>query len=299
LLRAWLRRLDGLGIGFALRHRWAGWDEAGQLLFETVHGRLAIPAPAATVLALGGASWPRLGADGGWAPVLEAAGIAVAPLRPSNMALRVTWSDLFRARFAGQPLKRIAATLGGETRRGEAVVTESGIEGGVVYGLSAAVRTALEHGEKAVLQLDLRPDLDEDALAAALSRPRAKQSVSTWLRKAAGLSPVAIGLLREGEIALPSGPSELARHIKAVPVRIAGTAGLDRAISTAGGVSWDALDDGLMLRARPGVFVAGEMLDWDAPTGGYLLQACFATGAAVGRRSLAWLDGRHADVSFR
>lgn len=282
LLRAWLRRLDGLGVTMAARHRWAGWGEAGTLLFETPEGRRAVPAPAATILALGGASWPRLGSDGGWAAILEAAGIPVASLRPSNVALRVEWSDVLRERFAGEPLKRIAVTCGGETRRGEAVVTDSGIEGGVIYALSGPVRSELDRTGEAILTFDLRPDLTGATLSALLSRPRGKQSLFTWLRKAAGLSPVAISLLREaGDV--PQEPEGLARRIKALPVRVVGTAGIERAISSAGGIPFAGIDSDFMLRARPGIFVAGEMLDWDAPTGGYLLQACFATGAAAGR----------------
>ena len=291
LLRVWLRRLDSLGVSIALRHRWAGWGEEGALLFETPEGRKAALAPAATVLALGGASWPRLGADGGWTAIFEAAGIPVAPLRPSNVALAVDWSDIFRQRFAGEPLKRIAARCGGETRRGEAVVTGTGIEGGVVYALSGPVRAALDRDGEAILTLDLRPDLTGPALAAALSKPRGKQSVSTWLRKAAGLSPVAIGLLREaGDV--PREPEDLSRRIKNLPIRVLGTAGLARAISSAGGVPFAEIDADFMLRRRPGLFLAGEMLDWDAPTGGYLLQASFATGAAAGRGSLRWVDSR-------
>ena len=283
LLRAWLRRLDRLGVTIALRHRWRGWDEDGGLVFETPAGRSVVPAPAATILALGGASWPRLGSDGGWVPILAATGAPVTPLRPSNVALRVGWTDHFRERFAGQPLKRIAMTVGDETRRGEAVVTRDGLEGGGIYALSAPVRAALDRTGEAVLRIDLRPDLDEAALAGALARPRGKQSVATWLRKAAGLPPVAIGLLRETSRELPGAPPALARLIKALPLRITGTADIARAISTAGGVPFAALDETFMLRARPGTFVVGEMLDWDAPTGGYLLQACFATGAAAGR----------------
>lgn len=286
LLRAWLRRLDGLGVRIAPRHRWTGWDEAGGLVFETPEGRRVVAAPDATILALGGASWPRLGSDGGWLPILTAAGVEVTPLQPSNVALQVAWSEHFRERFAGEPLKRIAAMVGENGRRGEAVVTRGGLEGGVVYALSAPVRAALAATGEALLHVDLRPDLSEEALAAALAKPRAKQSVSTWLRKAAGLSTVAIGLLREASRELPAEPMALARTIKAVPVRVTGMAGLERAISTAGGVSFDAIDENLMLRARPRTFVVGEMLDWDAPTGGYLLQACFATAVAAARGAL-------------
>lgn len=286
LLRAWLRRLDGLGVTIATRHRWAGWGEHGTLLFDTAEGRVVLPAPDATILALGGASWPRLGSDGGWIALLADAGIPVLPLRPSNVALRVQWSGIFRERFAGEPLKRIAATVAGEMRRGEAIVTRSGLEGGVIYALSAPVRAALDTAGEATLLIDLRPDISVDALALALANTRAKQSTSTRLRKAAGISPAAIALLRETTRDLPVEPDALARLVKAVEIRIAGTAGIERAISSAGGVSWDALDETFMLRDRPGVFVAGEMIGWDAPTGGYLLQACLATGVAAARGAL-------------
>ncbi|TDR87084.1 NAD(P)/FAD-dependent oxidoreductase [Enterovirga rhinocerotis] len=288
LLRAWLRRLDGLGVSIALRHRWTGWSSEGELLFETPGGALAAPKPDATILALGGASWPRLGSDGGWVPILEQAGIAVAPLRPSNVGLRIGWSAPFLERFEGAPLKRIAAALGGSVRRGEAVVTAQGLEGGIVYALSTPIREALERHGEAILALDLRPDLSTEALASALSRPRGKQSMSTFLRKAAGLPPVAIALLREAAGRdIPADPAALAGLVKAAPLRVTGTAGIERAISSAGGVPLDALDGSFMLRDRPGTFVAGEMLDWDAPTGGYLLQACFATGAAAARAAAA------------
>jgi uncharacterized flavoprotein (TIGR03862 family) len=281
-LRAWLRRLDARGVRIALRRRWEGW-EGDALVFRTPDDRFVVPAPAATILALGGASWPRLGSDGGWVPILAEAGLPVSPLRPSNVALRVTWSDMVRERFAGEPLKRIAMRIGDTARRGEAVVTREGIEGGLIYALSAPVRDALDADGEALLALDLKPDTDEAGLAAALAKPRGSQSASTFLRKAANLPPVAIALLRENSRELPGEPVALARLIKAVPIRVTGTAGLDRAISTAGGLRFAALDEHLMLRGRPGTFVAGEMLDWDAPTGGYLLQACFATGARAGR----------------
>ena len=284
-LRAWLRRLDSRGVRIALRHRWEGW-EGEALVFRAPEGRHVVPAPAATILALGGASWPRLGSDGGWAPILAAEGLSVAPLRPSNVALRIAWSDLFRERFAGEPLKRIVLRIGETSRLGEAVVTRDGIEGGLVYALSAPVRAALDADGAAMLTIDLKPDTDEPTLAAALAKPRKSQSASTFLRKAAGLSPVAIALLREASRNLPGEPVALARLVKAVPLRVTGTAGLDRAISTAGGLCFAALDEDRMLRTRPGTFVAGEMLDWDAPTGGYLLQACFATGANAGRSAL-------------
>ena len=293
VLRAWLRRLDAAGVGFKLRHRWTGWDEKGRLLFDTPEGQQTISADA-TVLALGGGSWPHLGADGTWADAIGGAGIGVAPLRPSNCGFVVQWSDIFRTRFAGQPLKRLELSFGDQKVRGEAMVTQGGLEGGGIYELSAPLREAIAGFGEAVLHIDLRPDVTHADLAARLAAPRAKQSVSTYLRKAANLSPVAIGLLQEAAIASSQRlaamlPAALGDLVKAVPVRLTGTAPITKAISTAGGIAFDEVDERFMLRRRPGVFVAGEMLDWEAPTGGYLLQACFATGVAAARGALAWL----------
>jgi uncharacterized flavoprotein (TIGR03862 family) len=295
LLRAWLRRLDAIGVQFALRHRWTGWDEAGRLVFETPGGRHAVEARA-TVLALGGASWPRLGSDGAWAEILAAKGVTVSPLKPANCGFTAAWSDVFRDRFEGQPLKGVALSFGSHRVRGEAMITRTGIEGGAIYALSAELRDAILHSGQAMLHVALRPDLDFDGLARRLSAPRAKQSFSNWLRKAAQLSPVGIGLLQEAAIAsgvsLSSlSPENLAGLINAVPVRLDGVAPIARAISTAGGISFAELDADFMLRRLPGIFAAGEMLDWEAPTGGYLLQASIATGAAAGRGALKWLSG--------
>jgi uncharacterized flavoprotein (TIGR03862 family) len=283
LLRAWLRRLEALGVRTALRQRWTGWDAEGRLLFEGPEGPEAVAADAA-LLALGGASWPRLGSDGGWAAILAGEGVRVAPLRPANGGFAVAWSPHFRERFAGAPLKGAAFSAGGRRLRGEAVVSAQGIEGGAVYALSRDLRELLERDGAATLLLDLRPDVAEAALAARIAKAKAGQSLATVLRKALGLSPVAAGLLREAfGPALARDPAGLAAAAKAVPLRLAGTTGLARAISTAGGVAWDEVDASLMLKRRPGVFLAGEMLDWEAPTGGYLLQACLATGVAAGR----------------
>ena len=297
LLRAWLRRLDASGVQFALRHRWTGWNDDGYLSFETPDGRRAVDARA-VVLALGGASWPRLGSDGSWVEMLAAKDVTISPLRPANCAFTVAWSDIFRDRFQGQPLKGIALSFGAHTVRGEAMITAAGIEGGAVYALSAPLREALLGQAQVTLHIALRPDLDRNDLAARLSAPKAKQSFSNWLRKAAYLSPVGIGLLQEA--AIVSGVSlsslaaaELAEWINAVPVQLNGVAPIARAISTAGGIAFDELDDGFMIRRLPGIFAAGEMLDWEAPTGGYLLQASFATGAAAGRGVLRWLDRLH------
>ena len=290
LLRAWLARLTQAGVEFRTRRRWLGWDEDGRLIFEAP-GKEEAVATDATVLALGGASWPRLGSTGDWASVLGNQGISVAPLTPANCGFLVEWSETFRSRFEGQPLKRIALAFGGTSIRGEALVTARGIEGGAVYALSARLRDAIANEGIAELRIDLRPDVSLADLAARLARPRAKQSQSTFLRKAANLSPVEIGLLHETAHArLPElNPMALAGLVKDVPLRLTAVAPIGTAISTAGGVAWDAVDAHLMLRQRPGVFVAGEMLDWEAPTGGYLLQACFATGALAARGALVWL----------
>lgn len=287
LLRAWLRRLDAAGVRFAFRHRWTGWDDQGRLRFQTADGVQAIAAKA-TVLALGGASWPRLGSDGGWADILASKGVAISKLRPANSGFTVAWSDVFRDRFEGQPLKGVALTIGANTVRGEAMITRSGIEGGAIYALSAELREAVLGLGQATLTIALRPELDVAALTTRLSGTRGKQSLANFLRKAAQLSPVGIGLMQEAAIAsgrpLASfSPAELAKLINAIPVQLTGVSPIERAISTAGGVTFDELDDHFMLRKLPGVFAAGEMLDWEAPTGGYLLQASFATGAAAGR----------------
>ena len=286
LLRAWLRRLEGRGVEVALRRRWSGWTDDGALSFDGPAGP-ETARPDVTVLALGGASWPRLGSDGGWTGALEAAGVDVVPLAPANCGFRVAWSQHFIGRFAGEPLKRVAMTFGGAARRGEAMITADGLEGGLVYAFSAALRDAIARDGDATVQLDLRLDLSEADLAARLATGRGDRSLSTHLRKAAGLPPVCVALLREGGD-LPKDPDALARRIKGLPLRLIAPQGLARAISTAGGVRLDELDDRFMLARRPGVFVAGEMLDWEAPTGGYLLQACFATGRAAAEGAVAW-----------
>ncbi|MBM6594748.1 BaiN/RdsA family NAD(P)/FAD-dependent oxidoreductase [Microvirga pudoricolor] len=288
LLRAWLARLDGLGVRFALRYRWEGWDPDGALAFSTPSGETTTARPDATILALGGASWPRLGSDGAWTRILAGRDIAVAPLKPANMGVTVAWSDVIRARFEGEPLKRIALSFAGRTVRGEAILTADGLEGGAVYALSAELREAVLRDGQAVMQVDLRPDLTLEALETRLKTPRKGQSAATFLRKAAGLSPVSIALLREPG-PLPAEPEALARLVKAVPVTVKGVKPLDRAISSAGGIPFSELDGHLMLRRMPGVFAAGEMLDWEAPTGGYLLQATFATGLAAARGVLVYL----------
>jgi uncharacterized flavoprotein (TIGR03862 family) len=294
LLRSWLWRLDSLGVKLVLRRRWTGWDAQGRLQFQTPDGPWSVEA-GATVLALGGASWPRLGSDGAWTETLAAKGVKISPLRPANSGFTVVWSDIFRDRFEGQPLKGVALTSGQTTVRGEAIVTRTGIEGGAVYLLSADLREAIDRTGRTTLHVALRPDLEPNDLIAKLSAPKGKQSLSNFLRKAAGLSSVAIGLLQEAAkiigVSLSSmPPADLADLINAVPIELAGTAPIARAISTAGGIAFKELDADFMLRRLPGVFAAGEMLDWEAPTGGYLLQASFATGVAAGRGAIKWLS---------
>ena len=284
LLRAWLGRLDGLGVRLRPRHRWVGWTPDGALRIAAPEGEIA-ERPAVTILALGGASWPRLGTDGGWA--LHFPG-SIAPFRPSNCGFVVDWSEHLRRRCAGHPLKRIALSFRGRTVRGEAMLTETGIEGGAVYALSPALRDAIEAEGPVVLHLDLRPDLDAAALAARLVVPRRGQSLSGFLRKQAGLAPEGVALAQE---ALQTGadPADLARLVKALPLVLRAPRPIERAISSAGGLRQAAVDARFMLRDRPGTFAAGEMLDWEAPTGGSLLQGCFSTGVAAARSALDWL----------
>jgi uncharacterized flavoprotein (TIGR03862 family) len=290
LLRAWLRRLDALNVEIKLRHTWTGWNDAGQPLVSDT-GTPPRPVECdALILALGGASWPRLGSDGAWRETLLKTGIPVTPFVASNCGVLVDWSEHFKSRFAGEPLKRVAVTFEGDTQRGEAVITRQGLEGGAVYALSSTIASRTHGGGWANIVLDLKPDEPHDIIANRLRRPRGKDSVSNWLRKCLKLSPAAIGLLREARRDLPANPDDLARLVKSLPLTVTGVAGLDRAISTAGGVSFDALDDNLMLKSRPGTFIAGEMLDWDAPTGGYLLQATLSTGVAAANGVIGWLD---------
>jgi uncharacterized flavoprotein (TIGR03862 family) len=294
LLRAWLRRLDSMGVRFALRHRWTGWGDNGQLSFQTPDGKRVIEARAA-VLALGGASWPRLGSDGAWAETLAAKGVTISQLRPANCGFNAAWSDIFRDRFEGHPLKGVALSFGSHTVRGEAMITRTGLEGGAIYALSTDLREAIASSGQAILRIALRPDLEMQDLIARLSMPRGRQSLSNFLRKAVHLSPATIGLLQETTIAsgvpLSSlSSASLAGLINAIAIQLNGLAPIARAISTAGGISFDELDGDFMIRRLPGLFAAGEMLDWEAPTGGYLLQASFATGAAAGRGVLKWLS---------
>jgi uncharacterized flavoprotein (TIGR03862 family) len=291
LLRAWLNRLRSAGVKIHVRHRWTGWSEdgtgAGALRFDTPRGERTARADA-TVLALGGGSWPQLGSDGAWTSLLEARGVAVAPLRPSNCGFDIGWTPYFRGRFAGEPVKTVVASFtDGSGRKyrqpGEFIVTETGIEGGLVYALSAPLRESIAATGSAVLHLDLVPDRGADRLTSELSHPQGRRSMAGHMQSRSGLKGVKVGLLRELVPAQDfADPRRLVSAIKALPVKLVAARPLAEAISTAGGVSFEALDEKLMVRTLPGVFCAGEMLDWEAPTGGYLLTACFATGRAAG-----------------
>lgn len=291
LLRAWLARLSGLGVELRMRARLVDLDGAAPVV--ELDGRRATVEAGATILALGGASWPRLGSDGGWTGLLARRGVALTPFRPSNCGLEIAWSATFRQKFEGRAIKTARFSHGGRSVSGEAVVTRRGLEGGPVYALSAGIGETLRAGRAASIGIDLKPDLAESALAARLERRRSKDGFANALRKTAGLPPLAAGLLRESDPAAPTRDARaLAQAIKHCRLPVAGVAGLDRAISSAGGVALDEIDDGLMLKQLPGVFVAGEMLDWDAPTGGYLLQACFATGRRAGAAAAAFAPRR-------
>lgn len=285
LLRAWLRRLRAQAVRLHMRHRWTGWTKDGALTFETPVGGIVHRA-SATVLALGGGSWPQLGSDGAWCNILSGKGIDVAPLLPSNCGFDVGWSEHFRERFAGAPVKPAAINR----RQGEFIVTATGVEGGLIYGISAQARDEISAKGVSLQHVDLRPDRTERQLIDALSRPRGRASFATYLRKAGGLEGVKAGLVRE---LLPDADRAdaraLASAIKALPVPLRAARPIEEAISSAGGVSFGAIDADLMIRALPGVFLAGEMLDWEAPTGGYLLTACLATGRASGKGAAAWL----------
>lgn len=300
LLRAWLHRLRGQGVRIHARHHWTGWDESGRLRFSTPAGETRVKADA-VILALGGGSWSRLGSDGAWAPMLAEKGVDVAPLRPANCGFRADWSAHFQERYAGEPLKSVAACVRETTsadaganaplRRGEIMLTRDGLEGGLVYALSPDLRQALDRTGEAVLAIDLLPDRDAAWVAGQVMYPRGAKSLSSHLRSRLNLHGAKTGLLREclGRDDYAD-PVRLAAAIKRLPVRLTGMRPMDEAISTAGGVRPQAMDERLMLLALPGVFCAGEMLDWDAPTGGYLLTACFAGGRAAAKGALAWLN---------
>ena len=278
LLRAWLARLAAQGVVIHTRHDWRGFTGDGALRFATAAGGDVLVRPRAALLALGGASWPRLGADGSWVPELRAIGVPVQELEPANAGVEIDWSPSFAGRVAGQPLKTVEVGLGGERQRGDLVITASGLEGGAIYTLGPWIREAVKQKGWAPLKLDLRPDGSFEGIADRLAKAFKKGRSRANALRGLGLTPQAVALLRELAGELPSEPLSLAAFLKAVPLAVTGLQPLARAISTAGGVRLDALDERLMLRDRPGVFVAGEMLDWEAPTGGYLLQACLATG---------------------
>jgi uncharacterized flavoprotein (TIGR03862 family) len=311
LLRAWLKRLSDSGVTFHLRHKWTGFpasapnavskmprsgtggeDAASSILFEfvTPNGEVTVKADA-VVLALGGGSWSRLGSDGAWVPWLRQAGAQVEALRPSNCGFDVAWSEHFREKYDGHPVKSVILSFGDFRQQGEFIVTKEGVEGGLIYTASAMMRDEIEASGKAVMVLDLKPDRTLEWLKDKLSRPRGKRSLASYLEKSLGIHSVKAGLLREFVSKEDfTNPERLAELIKALPVPLIGTSPLDEAISSAGGVMFESLDEGLMLKNLPGVFCAGEMLDWEAPTGGYLLTACFSSGYAAGHGVLRWLE---------
>ena len=296
LLRAWMHRLRQSGVRFHMRHRWLGWNEQQSLVFETPQG-VQDAQPAGTVLACGGGSWAALGSDGAWVPWLKAKGIEVASLLPSNGGFEVAWSPVFVEKYAGQPIKNAAFAAGGNVApipdqwiRGECMATAYGLEGTAVYALSALLRDALIKTGASTLYVDLLPDKTQDQVELAMKRGRGARSMSTHLKSTLGLTGIKSGLLME--MARPderSNPARLAQLIKALPIRLVACRPMDEAISTAGGVMFDGLTPSLMVRSMPGLFCAGEMLDWEAPTGGYLLNGCLALGKVAGKGVVSWL----------
>ena len=295
LLRAWLRRLRANGVVFHTRHRWCGWNENQALQFATPDGEKIVHANA-VVLALGGGSYSQHGSDGKWLPVLAEKKVAIAPLHPANCGFEVVWSDYFRDRFAAQPLKSVSLSFSdanGKTyqKLGELMLTATGVEGSLIYAFSAPLRDTINANGSVTIYLDLTPDKNPVRLRQELAKPRGSKSMANHLRSRVGIDGAKAGLLREFLSASEfANPEQLAAAIKAVPVTLIASRPIDEAISTAGGVCFESLNEGLMLKAMPGIFCAGEMLDWEAPTGGYLLTACFATGYAVGLNALAWLQ---------
>lgn len=292
LLRAWLKRLRDSGVVIHTRHRWLGWDTHGALRIASPEGEITVK-PDATLLALGGGSWSRLGSDGAWMLPLEQKGVGLAPLQPSNCGFEVqAWSELLVSKFAGAPLKNVAIGLNDDVPRlGECVITATGVEGSLIYALSAQIREAINTQGSATVHIDLLPGRPVDKLQAALSKPRGSRSMAKHLHSQVGIDGVKAALLRElTDAATFADPALLARAIKALPLTLVKARPLDEAISSAGGVTFEALDERLMLKALPGVFCAGEMLDWEAPTGGYLLTGCFASGRAAGLGILQWLQ---------
>ncbi len=303
LLRLWLARLRSSGVTFHFRHKWIGWQEDEALRFETPAGETSVPAHT-VVLALGGASWPVTGSTGAWVPILAGRGIEVAPLKPSNCGFDVGWTDHFRARFAGAPVKAVIASFtssGGQSfhQQGEFIVTETGVEGSLIYACSALLRDEMDAHGSAVIHLDLAPGFTRERLVERLARPRGSRSIASHLEKSARIKGVKAGLLWEF---LPkeefNDPQRLAAAIKDLSLQLVAPRPIEEAISSAGGVAFEALDECLMLRSLPGIFCAGEMLDWEAPTGGYLLTACFASGRAAGLGALEWLAEKEQASSF-
>lgn len=296
LLRTWLHRLRESGVRVHTRHRWLGWDDAGQLRFASPAGESTVSAPA-VVLALGGGSWARLGSDAAWVPWLAEHDVTITPLRPANCGFDVDWSDVFRERYAGQPVKSVAMAVTAPDgtplhRQGEFVISATGIEGSLVYALSAPIRDLIERDGSAEIRLDLAPGMSAARVADEIARPRGSRSVSSHLQSKLGITGVKAGLLYEGvSKADMHDPAALAAAIKALPLRLVRARPIDEVISTAGGVAFEAMNDHLMLNAMPGVFCAGEMLDWEAPTGGYLLTACFASGRMAGLGAANYLMG--------
>ncbi len=295
LLRAWLRRLDEAGVNFHLRHKWTGWNEEKSLTFETPDGLKSVQADA-VILALGGGSWARLGSSGEWVNWLNQAGVKVEALKPSNCGFDVAWSPFFKEKFDGQPIKSVLLMFGDFHQQGEFIVTKEGVEGSLVYAASAGMRDEILANGKAVMRLDLAPDKTEAQLLEKLSKPRGSRSMASHLEKTVGIKGVKAGLLREfvskDEFA---DMARLAFYMKQLPVPLVATRPLDEAISSAGGVSFDSLDESLMLKTLPGIFCAGEMLDWEAPTGGYLLTACFASGRWAANGVLRWIGIHEKD----
>ena len=297
LLRAWLRRLRQAGLTIHVRHRWRGWDEHKSLRFETPQGTQSVEADA-VILALGGGSWPKLGSDGAWVPLLAGRDVPIAPLQPANCGFDVGWTEHFRSKFAGHPVKTVGVVAKSPTgavmrRMGEFVITETGLEGGVIYAVAPYLRDEIQATGRGTLRLDLAPDRELPRLIKDLSQPRGKKTMATHLQRRAHIEGVKSGLLRE----LVSkedfaDPTRLAAAIKSLPLTLAASRPLEEAISSAGGVEFKALDKRLMVRALPGLFCAGEMLDWEAPTGGYLLTACFASGRTAGAGAVAWFKER-------
>jgi len=289
LLRAWLTRLNASNVTFHLRHKWTGFLSDSSLRFAIPDGEVTVK-PDAVVLALGGGSWRRLGSDGAWVDWLKQAGAEVEALRPSNCGFDVEWSEHFREKYDGHPIKSVILSFGDFRQQGEFIVTKEGVEGGLIYAASARMRDEIDTNGKAVMHLDLKPDRTLEWLVDKLSRPRGKRSLASYLEKSLGIHSVKAGLLREFVSKEDFTDAErLAGLIKALPVPLVAPRPIDEAISSAGGVTFESLDEYLMLKTIPGVFCAGEMLDWEAPTGGYLLTACFSSGYAAGNGVLKWL----------